>query len=229
MARTAHTFWQRTTANLRRLARARSGVAAVEFAMIMPVVLGLGMFGTETAWLVLATMQVGEVAVQVADNGSRIGDTSTLQNRKIYESDINDVLLGADLNGGSMLHILQHGRIIISSLEVVSGTTGTQYIHWQRCKGAKNWTSSYGVAGATGLAGIGPAGHQVSAMPGEAVIFVEIAYDYQPLISASFIPDRTIKTIASFNVRDSRDLTQIYQRNASSPDSVARCSVFSAT
>ncbi|MEP6868858.1 MAG: TadE family protein [Novosphingobium sp.] len=229
MAGPKRSFWQNTTSSLRRLRRARSGVAAVEFAMVMPVVLGMGMFGTETAWLVLATMQVGEVAVQVADNASRIGDTSTLQNRRIYEADINDVLLGADLNGGSMLHLLQHGRVIISSVEVVSGTTSTQYIHWQRCKGVKSYVSGYGLAGATGLAGIGPAGHQVSAMPGEAVIFVEVAYDYQPLISASFIPDRTIKTIASFNVRDSRDLTQIYQRNLTSPDSVASCSVFSAS
>ncbi|MEP7221883.1 MAG: hypothetical protein ABI673_04350 [Novosphingobium sp.] len=229
MAAHHRSLWRKFARTLRRLGPARSGVAAVEFAIVMPVVLGMGMFGSETAWLVLATMQVGEVAVQIADNGSRIGDTSTLQNRKIYESDINDLLLGADLNGGSMLHLLQHGRVIISSVEVVSGTASTQYIHWQRCKGAKNWTSSYGLAGDTGLAGIGPSGHQVSAVPGEAVIFVEVAYDYQPLISASFIPDRTIKTIASFNVRDSRDLSQIYQRNPVSPDPVASCSVFSAT
>jgi len=214
---------------MRRLRCARSGVAAVEFALTMPFLMVAGLYGAETSWYVLVNMQVSQIAVQVADNASRVGDTSYLQDRRIYEADLNDLLLGANLNGGSMLKILQNGRIIISSLEVGPGTATTQYIHWQRCKGLKNYTSSYGVAGASGLTGMGPAGHQVSTIPGEAVIFVEVAYDYQPLISSSFIRNRTITATASFYVRDDRDLTQIYQINTASPDPVASCSTFSSS
>jgi len=59
---------------------------------------------------------------------------------------------------------------------------------------------------------------------GEAVIFVEVAYEYQPLVGDTFAFKRELRAIASFTVRDSRDLTQIYQRDPSDPSTVARCS-----
>lgn len=62
------------------------------------------------------------------------------------------------------------------------------------------------------------------AIDGEAVIFVEVAYEYQPLVGDTFTFKRELRAIASFTVRDSRDLTQIYQRDPSDPSTVARCS-----
>ena len=91
----------------------------------------------------------------------------------------------------------------------------------------KNVPSSYGVAGDIKSAGIGPTGHEVKAIMGDAVVFVEISYTYQPLVTDKFIQDRNIKAIASFNVRDSRDLTQIYQYSPAA--TVSSCSVFSAS
>ena len=70
---------------------------------------------------------------------------------------------------------------------------------------------------------MGPAGDQVTAQPNDAVIFVEVNYTYQPLISAKFLGSLDIYSIASFTVRDNRDLSQIYQRNAGSPDPVQNC------
>lgn len=102
---------------LRRLLRSRSGVAMTEFALGAPLVLMAGLWGTETANYALTSMKLGQVAVQVADNASRVGDLSTLQNRKVYESDINDVLYGAQLQAGG-LKLFQYGRVIISSLQV---------------------------------------------------------------------------------------------------------------
>src|SRR6185503_5368438 len=115
--------------------------------------------------------------------------------------------------------LYEHGRVIISSLEsfreedhcqdgtcaINTATEGQQFIHWQRCMGQKRWNSNYGVAGEIMPDGIGPAGEQVSAPAGEAVIFVEVAYDYQPLIGQMFIGNSTIKSISTFMVRDSRD------------------------
>ncbi len=210
---------------LRSLAGARSGVAAIEFALTLPFLTAAGLYGTELTWFMLVNMKVSQVAMQAADNASRIGDTATLQQRKIYESDINDLLIGANLDGGAMVNMLKNGRVIISSLEVNSASK--QYIHWQRCKGLKNVASSYGVAGDIKSSGMGPVDHEVTAIAGDAVIFVEISYDYQPLVTDKFIKDRNIRAIASFNVRDSRDLSQIYQY--SSPASVASCSTFSAS
>lgn len=212
---------------LRRGCLDTSGVALTEFALALPLLLAAGLWGTETANLAITHMRVNQLAIHIADNGARIGDTSTLENRKIYESDINDLLLGSNLQAGS-LDFYDHGRVIISSLET-HPDNGNQYIHWQRCKGLKNHSSSYGNAGdgsVTPLGGIGPAGEQVTAPPDGAVIFVEVSYDYQPLVSEKFVPNETISAVAVFIVRDDRDLTQIYQRTPLNPDPVATCSVF---
>lgn len=208
-----------------RMLRSKSGVAMTEFALGAPFLLTAGLWGTEEANYALVNMKIGQLAVHLADNASRIGDTSTLQNRRIYESDITDVMIGGQIQGGPALDFYDHGRVIISSLEAEGGV-GNQFIHWQRCRGAKHVASEYGDEGDILPSGMGPAGEEVSAEPGDAVIFVEINYTYQPLISARFLGNLDIKSIASFTVRDSRDLTQIYQRDPARPDPVQTCSAY---
>lgn len=210
------------------LARSRSGVAMTEFAIVLPFLLGAGLMGLEVANRVIVQMQVSQMAAQIADNASRIGDTSTLQDRKIYESDINDLFVGAQLQGGGRVDLYDNGRVIISSLEVVPDTEDRQYIHWQRCYGEKKHTSSYGFEGdgkSAGIPGMGPAGHEVWAFKDEAVMFVEIAYDYRSLVGEPFGFSREINVTAAFTVRDDRDLTQVYQRDPGDPDPVASCSL----
>jgi len=214
---------------LKRLARARHGIAATEFALVLPFLLGAGLMGLEVANRALVQMQVSQLAAHLADNAARIGDTSTLEDRKIYESDVNDLLLGAAIQGGKRIDLYNHGRVIISSLEVMPGTESQQYIHWQRCYGAKNHVSSYGEEGdgaAGGLAGMGPAATTVTAFKDEAVIFVEIAYDYQSLVGSTFGFADRVSAISSFPVRDNRDLAQIYQRDPADPAPVATCDKF---
>ncbi|MCX7283761.1 MAG: pilus assembly protein [Novosphingobium sp.] len=197
-------------------------------ALGLPVILMLGLWGAELGNLAITHMRVSQLAMQLADNGSRIGDVSMLENLSIYESDINDILKGADIQAGR-LGLYKYGRVVISSLEVVPGTTSRQYIHWQRCKGKRAFKSNFGEEGKGldgSLVGMGPPGDEVTAADGDAVIFVEIEYAYQPLVSQRFVPDALIRTTATFNVRDDRDLSQIYQRNPSLPDPVARCSVY---
>jgi hypothetical protein len=217
---------------LRRLATSRSGVAATEFAIVLPFLLGVGLMGLEVANRAVVQMQVSQLATQIADNASRIGDTSTLQNRKIYESDLNDLFQGAEIQGGRRIELFENGRVIISSLEVVPDTDDQQYIHWQRCLGMKDHTSTFGLEGDGldgGLPGMGPAGEEVIAFPDEAVIFVEIAYDYQSLVGESFGFADEVTATASFTVRDDRDLSQIYQRDEDDPDPVASCNVYGNT
>jgi hypothetical protein len=212
-----------------RLAACTSGVAATEFALSLPFLLGAGLMGLEVANRAIVQTQVSQLAAQIADNASRIGDTSTLDNRKIYENDIDDLLRGAETQGGGRLGLFEHGRVIISSLEVVPGTDDQQYIHWQRCAGKKHHVSSYGLEGdgqATGIAGMGPAGQEVWAFKDEAVIFVEISYDYQSLVGTRFGMGGEVTSTASFTVRDDRDLSQIYQRDPSTPDPIASCNVY---
>ena len=110
--------------NLARLLRDRSGVAMTEFALGAPFLLMAGLWGTETANFALVNMKVGQIAVHLADNASRVGDTSTLQNRKIYESDILDVFIGAQIQGGPALDLYDNARVIVSSLQVSDSPAG---------------------------------------------------------------------------------------------------------
>lgn len=200
-----------------------SGIAATEFALAMPLLTIMTASGLELANFMLVKRRIGDITVQVSDNASRLGLESLLSTKQVREVDVNDVFVGAKLQAGKM-DIAKHGRIIISSLE--TNATGGQWIHWQRCYGALNYGSSYGVEGdgATGnaFAGMGPAGAKATAMPGDAVIFVEMAYDYQPLVEFTPFKFGRLTEIASFNIRDNRDLTQIY--NPAPAAVVATCS-----
>ncbi|MEW4447935.1 hypothetical protein [Qipengyuania sp. JC766] len=214
---------------LRRLRASQSGAAALEFALAAPLLLGAGLYGVETANLAVTQMRISQVAVLLADNGSRVGENSLLGEVKIFESDVNDVLQGAHLQGGDNFGLYEHGRVIISSLQVLDDTEDQQYIHWQRCKGKKRVVSSYGVEDdgrSSGLPGMGPAGEEIYAIKDEAVIFVEVQYDYQPIVSKTFANVETLSAIAAFNVRANRDLSQIYQRDPVEPDPVAECDTY---
>jgi hypothetical protein len=208
----------------RRLADDRSGLALVEFAFATPLVLGMGMLGTETASLVIAHLQVSQIAMQVADNASRVGEVDVLTSKKVYERDIAETLIGAEKLGTGM-NFFEQGRVIISSLQ--RNAQGGQWIAWQRCRGAKQHTSSFGVQGngATGTAfpGMGVPGRYITASSGTAVMFVEVAYDFDAPTPLSLFNGQEIRYTAAFNIRDNRDLTQLY---AGGP--VASCATFSA-
>jgi hypothetical protein len=209
-----------------RLRANASGAAVTEFALAAPLLMTAGLWGVESANQAIVQMRVSQVAVLVADNASRVGENSLLGETKLYESDINDVLYGAQLQGGRAFDLYKHGRVILSSLEVVPGTQDQHYIHWQRCKGKLERTSSYGVEGdgsSAGIAGMGPEGEEIIAFPGEAVMFVEVVYKYQPLISSAFTRADDIHATAAFNVRDNRNLEQVYQRDDADPTGIASC------
>jgi hypothetical protein len=222
--------WPRLARLRRRLARNTSGVAMVEFAFTAPIVLSMGMLGAETAFFAITHLRVSQVAMQVADNASRIGEMDLLAARRVFERDVNEVFVGAERYGANF-RLYQHGRVILSSLQ--QNADGGQNIRWQRCRGAKSFTSSFGVegAGATGTSflGMGAAGNRITASPGTAVMFVEIAFDYQPLTPFSLIGNREIRYTAAFNIRDNRDLSGAGISNTTNPAGpVARCNVFSA-
>jgi hypothetical protein len=195
----------------RRLARDNSGVAMIEFAFTAPLILGMGMLGTETAYLVLTHMQVSQIAMQVADSTSRVGEQDVLAARQVFERDINEALVGAEKLGESIA-LFEQGRVIVSSLQ--QNEDGGQWIAWQRCRGAKVHESSFGEEGdgetGTGFPGMGEPGREITAAPGTAVMFVEVAYDYDSLTPFDLFDGREITYTAAFNIRDTRDLTQIF-------------------
>ena len=57
---------------MRRLRRDERGVALIEFAISLPVLLILCMFGLEAANLALTHLRISQIAMLVADNASRV-------------------------------------------------------------------------------------------------------------------------------------------------------------
>jgi Flp pilus assembly protein TadG len=194
----------------------KSGVALVEFAYCLPVFLGFGFCALEVANLATARMRVSQIAMALADNATRIGVNTGISEKKVFESDIYDIFEGVRQQSGS-LNIEARGKIILSSLQ--RNASGGQWIAWQRCTGSKSFSSSYGAAGTgrtgTAYTGMGPAGSQIQAPAGTAVMFVEIAYDYRALVEpiaqgmtyfGMNTNNQTLLYRAAFIVRDPRVL-----------------------
>jgi Flp pilus assembly protein TadG len=217
---------------LSRLRRNERGLALIEFAYSMPVLMLLGFTGVEIANLAIANMRVSQIAMTVADNLSRAKQSVPLGLPQLREVDINDTLLGANIQGGDSLGILSNGRIIVSSLQ--RNAAGRQTIAWQRCKGVLNVASAYGVQGTTqpssgsgGFQGMGTGAARVQAEANSAIMFAEVVYDYEPLFGEWLLGAIRLRREAAFYVRDDRDLTQVYNPNPSA--TVSNCNVFNAT
>src|SRR5262249_7795434 len=145
---------------------------------------------------------VSQLALQVADNASRMGVGTVAGPKTISEGDINDVFTGSQLQSGK-LNIQANGKIILSDLEIDtanSTATTTKYkIMWQRCYGSQTHASGFGTApkeannpnpitasNYQNLSGIGPTGQQVTAQSNTPAMFVEVYYVYQPLFTSKF-------------------------------------------
>lgn len=204
-----------------------SGLALVEFAYIAPMFMAFVASGTELANYAVKTTQVSQLALQVADNAARIGEGEPLALKRITEGQINDLFIGAEIHSGTLDIFGWHerggvqrpnGRIILSSLETTANPnpTNTYRIAWQRCRGEyTKYLPQFGEAGqpsGTNMAGMGPAGRQVTAVAGTPVLFVEVRYRYQPLFlnDFAFYGYENMTSTASMMVRDARDLSQVY-------------------
>lgn len=214
-----------------RLHDNRSGVAAVEFALAIPIVLTVGLTGMEVANLALASLRVSEIATTIADAAGRAGSSAD-PTVALDEADVNELFTAAKQIGGTMA-FPANGRIILSDLEMRSDGSG-QWIRWQRCYGMLNKTSTYGTprtssnaiisdgseltapsdqtmsvptngTSATPTTGMGKPGQQIASASGTAVMFVEVSYTYQPIIGNRWLGARTLHYTSAYNVRQRTD------------------------
>ena len=207
---------------LRRFRDDRGGVAFIEFAYSLPVFMFLSIYGVELANIAITHARVSNLASLVADGAARVRD-------RIDEQDINDIVIAAQ-QAGAAIDVTRHGRIIISSVEdnlATTGNTTDQRITWQRCKGLKNPSGySYGAEGAVLSGPIGSAGRTIAATERSPVIFAQIVYEYQPIISNQLFGEQTWHYQSAYIIRD-RQFQQM-QNGANLPDgSKARCTVYS--
>ena len=205
--------------HLRRLAKAREGVALIEFAYSLPIMVTLGFGGLELINYTTAHLRVNQIAISLADNASRAKQEVVGSNPRFRELDANESMRAAQLQAGN-LDLDEHGRIILSSLEV--NDDGGQWIHWQRCDGDQSHLSRYGQEGigetGTDFQGMGSGSRMVQAEENFAIMYAEVFYDYQPLIFGDLIPEQTIYKSAAMYVRDDRDLSGIFNPEPSVDD-----------
>lgn len=211
----------------RRLRDCNSGLALTEFAFSLPILLALGLYGFETANLAIANMRISNMAMLAADNAARQRDS-------IDEANVIELLTGTKMTGNG-LKFAPNGRVILTQLEATpdnsaqwirwqrcdgalnvssryggprnaSGaliTNGTEIYNADRVT-ASSAPSSFSHASAR-IGAVGPAGRQISAQPGTAVMLVEVYYDYQPIVGSWTTGPTRLRYENAFNVRQRND------------------------
>lgn len=214
----------------RRLSGDKSGMAVLEFALILPIFVSLGMYGIEIANMAMIQMQVSQMALSVADNASRLGQTdNSAVTPTVSETDVDSVLFGA-MKQGTNFRFQQYGRVILSSLERDS-FTGKQFIHWQRCKGNLTGQSSIygndsgnnGLGSGQNITGVGTANGTVTAPANSAVMVAEVYYRYSGIFGTMFTEQRTFRQQANLIIRDNRNLGATNTKGLSGTTIVASC------
>jgi Flp pilus assembly protein TadG len=152
----------------RRFCRDGRGTAAVEFALIAPilVVLALGCF--EVPRYVMVFQKLSRTSSGVADLVAQADDPITT-------NQMNDIFTAGKLMM-QPYDVVANGVIIVSSVNNPGGT-GVK-ITWQKRKGSVATVSKLGVQGATPGAGL-PVG--VSPASNEEVLVAEVYYNYTPI------------------------------------------------
>lgn len=217
---------QRAASLLRRLRDDRSGVAFIEFAYSLPILIPLTIFGLEAANLALVNMRVSQIATMVADNAARVRD-------RVDETDINNILLGAKLSGDS-IKLLERGRIVIASAEDNTATTADltdARVVWQRCDGTFAPSSTTTVQDGVYAGGVGKPGNKIIPTSNAPIIFVEIYYQVPLLVpgmsTVMFGDNRSIRYSSAFIIRDRNDQT-MQNSSSLSASNKATCDLFNS-
>jgi hypothetical protein len=174
------------------------GVALIEFALSLPVLMLLILVGLELTNFVLANHRVRQIAAMTADNASRLRS-------QMSEAFVNQLFVGVQKSGAGM-QFQNSGRVILSSIQNNSAANG-QWIRWQRCFGQLARVSKYGPQGTGQNNSSLPTINGLVAQPGSAIMYAEVEYEYQPLIASSFLANRRIAHEVAFIVRQRTDFS----------------------
>ena len=211
----------------RRLREDRSGVALIEFAYSLPVMIPLTILGIESANLAIVNMRISQAAMMVADNAARVRD-------RIDEADVNNIMLGAKLAGAG-IDLLNRGRIVVATVEDNAATPADltdQKVVWQRCKGIYSPSSTTTTEFATLTGGVGKTGNKISPTANNPIIFVEIYYQVQLLVpgmsSPVFGANPVLRYSSAFIIRDRNNQVMQNAGNLSGAN-LSSCALFNAT
>jgi Flp pilus assembly protein TadG len=189
---------------LRRLRQDVSGVSLIEFALTLPLFVGLMGAGLEMTYLMIANMKVQRLATMTADIVAQRGASAN----QISELQIHDVLSALDVSA-QPLEMRTRGRVIITAV-VGEDTTNDDVadinrIKWQRFDG--DFVAATPLLGCWQTSTIATLGGGRQLILNEAMFHAQVTYRYKPLFGPALVKwfdiPETITRTAAFRGRGS--------------------------
>lgn len=168
----------------RTFVRAREGLAAVEFALISPLMILMFFGATELSYALDCNARVGRVASTTSD--------LVAQSTSVSSTDVTNIFTAA--NSILYPYASTGARIVVSSL--VDDGKGSTKVAWSSAQNATPRSVGSTVSVPPGLVVSGSGG---------SVIFAEITYVYTP--PSSYFLGATVTLTDSFYSRPRRSLT----------------------
>ncbi|WP_051630683.1 TadE/TadG family type IV pilus assembly protein [Afifella pfennigii] len=187
MGTNATTILHRLAGRWRSLRRQESGIAAVEFALVTPMLLLLGLGGFQMSHFLLAQQKVEKMAFTVADVVSR--------NEMITAGIANQIFRAT----GELMRPMSfddNGLVVLSAVGRDEGEANAT-VDWQ-CEGGGTLAEDSQIGQVNEVASL-PGG--LSLDEGDMVIVAEVFYRYDPVISGFFMGNRDLYKYALFRPR----------------------------
>lgn len=173
---------------LYRFARAQSGIAMVEFAITMPVLLTMFYGCIEMTRYILIVQKTEKLAHTVAD--------VVAQSKTVSNANLNQLMVATE-DIMKPFGVGTNSRILISSLYRPPGTSSVATVNW-RYSGGGTLTATSNL-GNVGSAPTMPGGFTFNER--ENVVGAEVFYRFSPLISTRFYGATTIYRSAFYKPR----------------------------
>lgn len=170
-----------------RFLRNAGGIAMVEFALALPVLMTLFYGAVEVTRYVLIVQKAEKLAHSVADMAAQ-SQTATIASLNQVMAAASDIMNPYAMN--------TNGRIFISSLYRAAGATDAT-VNWRYQGGGS--LSANSQLGAVGSIPSVPAGFTFDER--ENVIAAEVYYQFSPLVSSDFFGTTTIYRVAFYKPR----------------------------
>lgn len=175
---------------LRRLAREDRGIALVEFALALPLLLGLTLGALEMSNYIIASNTVQRLATASADMLSQTG----VNNISTSEAQIYDMFYALDV-AAKPLDMRNRGRVILSVLKGVTqpdGSVRNEYadqVYAQQFDGG--FTGAAPILGCRLTATLPTYGRTLPA--NEIMVHAQVSYQYAPILGSA-------RTLSYFSV-----------------------------
>jgi Flp pilus assembly protein TadG len=171
---------------LRRLGRDRRGIAASEFALILPILVMFSAGTIEYSRLIMLTQKLQSSSFILAD--------LTARDRTLSAGQLDNIFLALD-NIIQPFPFDSEGKAIVTSIGY-SAVLKKPIVNWQR-SGAGTLASNSEV-GEAGKEAKLPSDLTIAA--GETIVAAEVYYDFKPLFGIGLAP-RTIRRVAYYKPR----------------------------